>query len=87
MKTIEKKTWPSYFQDILDGKKNFDVRIADFECATGDKLILREWDPKTKKYTGRSIEKLISYVVKTKSFDYGSIENIDNYGFQVISFD
>lgn len=35
---IEKKVWPEYFQTILDGKKKFELRIADFECNVGDTL-------------------------------------------------
>jgi len=31
MSKIEKKTWPEMFQFVLDGKKKFDARIADFE--------------------------------------------------------
>ncbi len=31
MKFISKKTWPYYFQLMIDGKKNTDLRLADFE--------------------------------------------------------
>ena len=47
---IEKKTWPKYFQAIIEGKKNFELRLGDWECNEGDTLILKEWDPETKKY-------------------------------------
>jgi ASC-1-like (ASCH) protein len=80
---IEKKTWPEYFQDILDGKKNFELRLADFKCQPGDTLILREWDPKTKKYSGRKIEKKVSYVLETEGIKFWSEEKINQYGFQV----
>jgi len=81
---IEKKTWPELFQAIQDGKKNFDVRLADFECKEGDILVLREWDPKTKDYTGRQIEKTVKYVIKTKDLKFWPQEEVDKYGFQVI---
>jgi ribosomal protein S17 len=64
---IEKKAWPELFQKILNGEKTFDVRLADFNCKKGDILILREWDPKTKKYTGRKIEKKVAFILKTKT--------------------
>jgi len=81
---IEKKTWPELFQDVSDGKKNFDIRLADFKCKAGDMLVLREWDPKTKDYTGRQIEKTVNYVIKTKDLKFWTPEEVDKYGFQVI---
>ena len=39
------------------GKKNYEFRLDDFEINEGDKLVLKEWDPKIKHYTGRKIEK------------------------------
>lgn len=84
---IEKKAWPELFQDVYDGKKNFDVRLADFECKEEDTLILREWDPKTKEYTGREVEKKVKYVIKTKELKFWTREEIDKYGFQVIGIE
>ena len=69
---IEKKTWPDYFKAILDGKKNFDVRLQDFECASGDTIVFREWDPETKEYTGRVLEKKVGWVLsRTKWLEQG----------------
>ncbi|PIZ58546.1 hypothetical protein COY23_00435 [bacterium (Candidatus Torokbacteria) CG_4_10_14_0_2_um_filter_35_8] len=83
---IEKKIWPEYFQEVLNGNKNFELRLADFECNPGDVLVLREWDPKEKKYTGREIEKEITYVLKTKDLRFWPKKEIEKYGFQIISF-
>jgi len=82
---IEKKVWPEYFQKIFDGEKNFELRLADWECNEGDILILKEWDPETKEYTGRVIEKEVGYVLKTKNFDIFSKEDVEKYGYQIIS--
>lgn len=82
----KKKVWPEYFQKILDGKKTYDLRLADWECKPGDILVLQEWDPKTKKYTGREIEKEVTYVGKTKGITFWSKEDIEKYGFQIIAF-
>ena len=82
---IEKKTWPEYFQLIIDGKKNYDMRIADFECEEGDILVLREWNPETKEYTGRVSEKEVTYVGKVKGFDFWKKEDIEKYGLQCMS--
>jgi hypothetical protein len=82
----EKKTWPDHFQKILEGQKTFDLRLADWECQEGDILVLKEWDPKTKQYTGRVLEKEITFVLKTKDMPYFSKEDIEKYGYQVMSF-
>lgn len=84
MRRIEKKTWPEYFQDILEGKKNFDLRLNDFDCEVGDILIFKEYDPEKKEYTGREVEKEIGYVLKTKGNDFWNKEDVDKYGYIVM---
>lgn len=87
MRKIEKKAWPELFEKVKSGEKTFDVRLNDFKCKKGDTLILREWDPKTKKYTGKSLEKKVGFVLKTKDIEkFWSKEEIKKYGFQVIGF-
>jgi len=81
-----KKAWPKYFQKIIEGKKTFDLRLADWECKEGDILVLQEWGPKTKKYTGREIEKKVTYVAKTKDFSFWPKEDVEKFGYQIISF-
>jgi hypothetical protein len=88
MKTIEKKTWPEYFEKILNGSKTFELRLNDFEVEEGDVLLLREWDPKTKDYTGREIKKTVGFVGKWKVDDltvFWPKEEINEKGIQVIS--
>lgn len=87
MARIEKKVWPEYFQLILDGKKQFELRLADCACAPGDTLHLREWDPATKQYTGRALDKAVTRVLRTKEQRFWPQEDADKYGFQIISFD
>ncbi len=79
---IEKKVWPEYFQAILDGRKNYELRLADFECRPGDTLVLKEWGPNTKEYTGRMVEKEVTFVVKTKDCKFWSQDEIEKYGFR-----
>ena len=88
MNKIEKKVWPEYFQQILDGKKTFEVRLNDFLINEGDILVLREWDPTTKDYTGRVLERTVGYVGRWKIDDFTKFwprEDIDSKGLQVIS--
>lgn len=85
---IEKKVWPEYFKQIMDGKKTFELRLNDFDISEGDTIILNEWDPETKGYTGRTLEKQVGYVGKWKIDDmtkFWSRKDIDDKGIQVIS--
>lgn len=83
---IEKKVWPEYFEKVLSGEKNFELRLADWQCWVGDILVLREWDRETKNYTGRQIEKEVGYVLKTKECDIFPEEDVLKYGYQIIGF-
>lgn len=85
---IEKKIWPEYFEKVLSGEKTYELRLADFECQPGDLLVLKEFDPKTQKYTGRAIEKTVTYVSKWKINDiekFWKKEEIEKHGLQIIS--
>lgn len=44
-----------------------DFRLADFELTEGDQIRFREWDPKTKQYTGREYIKTVKQVIKCES--------------------
>ncbi|MFH1088753.1 MAG: DUF3850 domain-containing protein [Patescibacteria group bacterium] len=83
---ITKKCWLGYFDDVVSGKKKFDWRLDDFEINEGDTLILEEWDPAMKTYTGRKSEKTVTYVGK---FDLNNsfwpTEEILEKGIQIIS--
>ena len=81
-----KKVWPEYFQKILDGKKTYELRLADWECNEGDILVLQEWNPETKEYTGREIEKEVTYVGRTKNTTFWPKEDVEKYGYQIIAF-
>ena len=74
------------FEKVLAGDKSFDARIADFEVAQGDILVLREWDPQKKAYTGREVRKKIVYVLKTKDVPFWNPADIKKYGLQIMSF-
>jgi len=87
MTTLKKKIWPEYFNDVASGKKRFELRVADFDIKEGDILVLEEWNPETKQYTGRSIEKKVGYVLKFKLNDFGQEEVIKEKGMQVISLE
>lgn len=83
---IRKKTWTEAFGKILSGEKTFDARLANFECNPGDILVLEEYDPKLKKYTGRKIEKEVTFILNTKKQKFWSQGDIKRYGLQIIAF-
>ena len=56
MTEIIKKIYSDTFQAIIDGKKKFELRLADQEYREGDILILKEID-KMRNFTGREISK------------------------------
>ena len=87
MATIKKKIWPEYFELVSSGKKKFELRLADFDVKEGDTLLLEEWDPKTKEYTGRNIEKKVSFVLKFNIGDFAQEEKIKEKGLLVIQID
>ena len=84
MAIIKKKIWPKYFELINIGKKKFEFRVSDFDIKEGDTMILQEWNPKTKEYTGRTIEKKVDYVFKFNFDDFGQKEKIKEYGAYII---
>lgn len=85
---IHKKIWPEYFEAVVSGKKKYELRLDDFEIKAGDILVLEEWDPITKSYTGRKLEKPVTYVGKFKIDKlFWSEEDILKNGLQIISLD
>lgn len=58
----ELKAWPRYFQAVLDGIKRSEVRRDDRGFMVGDILLLREYDPTSGRYSGRTVERRITYI-------------------------
>lgn len=84
-KEIHKKTVSTLFNEVLNGNKTFDVRLADWQCQPGDTLVLEEIDDVSKAYTGRSISKKVGYILYTDRDNFFSKKDIEKYGLQVIS--
>ena len=67
----ELKTWMPFYEDVLSGRKSFEVRKNDRGFRVGDVLRLREWDrdhelahsPSDFHYTGRSLRRTVAYVL------------------------
>lgn len=59
----ELKTWSQYFQLVESGEKPFELRKNDRGFLTGHQLLLREYNPKTQTYTGRTLKRKITFVL------------------------
>ena len=84
MAFIKKKIWPKYFGLIKSGRKKFELRLADFKIKEGDILILEEWNPKTKAYTGRKLRRKVKYLFRFNLDDFGQAQAIVQKGLFVI---
>lgn len=49
------KTWPEYFAATKQGTKRFEYRKNDRHFCAGDILVLQEWNPHTKEYSGEEL--------------------------------
>jgi ASC-1-like (ASCH) protein len=83
---INKKVQEKYFKDIVDGRKRFEVRLADFKCKTGDTLVLCEQKQDTKELTGRKVDLELLYKLNTKAVEkFYSKKDIEKYGLLILA--
>lgn len=61
------KTWPGFFAEVASGAKTFEIRKCDRDFRVGDILILQEYIPQTKSYTGYELRVVIDYSVMLDS--------------------
>lgn len=57
------KIQPHYFNDVLTGRKTFEVRKNDRNYRVGDYIALNEWCDTKKEYTGRCCLVYIDYLI------------------------
>lgn len=74
------KCWPQQFQDICNGDKPFTIRKDDRDYATGDAVVLVEYDPETKQHTGRSTTRTIGYLGRGAPYPAGYCAFVLTYG-------
>jgi len=72
---------------MIDRKKNVDLRLADFNINEGDILILEEYNPDTKEYTGRVLKKQVKHLNKVKLTDFHTCDEISKFGHWVIELE
>jgi hypothetical protein len=78
------KTWPKFYQDIVDGKKKFELRKFDRPFQLGATVILREYD-NVKGYTGRRACVEITYILHGDYENFGIKNGYGIFGFKLIN--
>jgi len=86
MAIIRKKIWPKWFKIMKSERKNVEMRLADFKLKAGDVLLLEEWDPKKREYTGKLLRKRVKKVIKFNPLDFYTPKAIQKYGCYLIEF-
>lgn len=64
----ELKSWPDQFDALSSKKKTHEVRRFDRDFKVGDFVLLREYDPETKTYSGRQLLREIVHITPPASF-------------------
>lgn len=64
----ELKTVQPYFDDVISGKKAFEIRKYDRPFEVGDLLALNEYDAENQCYTGNSCVVYIDYMLDNAEY-------------------
>ena len=80
------KSWPELFEAIIAGSKLHELRRTDRAFAVGDELLLREFDPKSAAYTGRTTRVRVTYITSANS-PCALSETAVNPGFCILSIE
>jgi len=60
------KCWPEFFEPIKAGNKTHDLRRSDDrDFQVGDRILLEEYDPEKRTYTGRKLVVRITYITSS----------------------
>ncbi len=58
------KIWPSFYQSTRAGLKTFEIRENDRDFRVDDILVLQEYDPIIKEYTGEMGSFVVTYMLQ-----------------------
>ncbi len=80
------KTWPEYFEAIVQRQKRFEIRRGDRDFRSGDVLELREWQPILERYTGRRIRQLVRRCIEVRGTDIivGALPQVEGHSRWII---
>lgn len=65
MSTHELKIWPRFYEEIKTGRKTYELRRDDRDFQCDDVLVLNEYDPDTKIFSGRQISRRVTSIMRT----------------------
>lgn len=57
-----------YFDDVISGRKTFEIRKNDREYSVGDLIALNEYDKEKQTYTGNSCLCYIDYILNDNEY-------------------
>lgn len=60
-RVVRKKILPEYFEKVIKGEKNFELRKDEDGIKTGDVIVLEEWNGE---YTGRAEKRIVTYTLR-----------------------
>lgn len=60
----ELKTWPEFFARLVARKKRCELRRDDRGFRVGDTLVLREYDPALRGYTGNATTVKVTDIIR-----------------------
>lgn len=60
------KSWVGLFDPIARGEKTHELRVLDRDYKIGDTLVLSEYDPLKKLYTGATVEVEVTYITSSQ---------------------
>jgi len=65
------KIWPEFFADVVSGAKRYEVRSNDRSFDLDDVLVLREWNPESKEYTGQLCKARVIHIMRSTDTPVG----------------
>lgn len=74
------KSWPEQFQEVIEDRRSFELRVDDRDFATGDTVILAEYDRERDVHTGRITTRVIGNVFRGEPFPRGYVAFDLRYG-------
>ncbi len=86
MRVIKKKILPEFFRQVKTGEHRAGLRLADFHLRRGDTLLLREWNPKTRQYTGRTARRKVRWLIRLDIFKFYTQRDIKKRGLYLIEY-
>lgn len=60
-RVVRKKILPEYFEKVIKGEKNFELRKDEDGIKPGDVIVLEEWNGE---YTGRAEKRIVTYTLR-----------------------